>query len=227
MSRLQEKKKQGRLRGRGHPHKYPQPLRTSHLFTLVFEWGGRKGGGDNVQEAHGQGTGNSWLLLPRPAIESRPQDLLHPPSCAHQGTTRLESPGCVHQRGRGGCHQTGVRLQTSRKGLNIRSPSPGRLVLGLCHHLSQSKESGFLQLVKALGRVPKVQEATSSEGLATAVQESIAQVSIWTTECDGEERYLSPVQGHKPLEHDLPFKTESKKPCSQCCKWILCITLGM
>lgn len=73
-----KKKKQGRLRGRGHPHKYPQPLRTSHLFTLVFEWGGRKGGGDNVQEAHGQGTGNSWLLLPRPAIESRPQDLLHP-----------------------------------------------------------------------------------------------------------------------------------------------------
>lgn len=94
------------MRGRGHPHKYPQPLRTSHLFTLVFEWGGRKGGGDNVQEAHGQGTGNSWLLLPRPAIESRPQDLLHPPSCAHQGTTRLESPGCVHQRGSPGWGQT-------------------------------------------------------------------------------------------------------------------------
>lgn len=60
-----------------------------------------------------------------------------------------------------GGHQAGVRRQTSRKGLNIRSPSPGRLVLGLCHHLSQSKEAGFLQLVKALGRVPKVQEATS------------------------------------------------------------------
>lgn len=77
-----------------------------------------------------------------------------------------------------GGHQAGVRRQASRKGLNIRSPSPGRLGHGLHHHPSQSKEAGFLQLVNALGRVPKAQEATSSEGHATAVQESIAQVSI-------------------------------------------------
>lgn len=76
-----------------------------------------------MQKAHGQGKGNPWLLLPMPAIESRPQNPLH-----HQVVFT-----------KGGGTRLGVTCQTSRKSLTIRSASPGRLVLGLPHHLSEQR----------------------------------------------------------------------------------------
>lgn len=81
-----------------------------------------------MRETPGQGTGNSWLLLPMPAPESRPDPRIH---C----TPRLRSP----QGPPAGWSQT-VDL---KKRPQYKSPSPGGLVLDLPTAYHRAKGQAF------------------------------------------------------------------------------------